>query len=181
MHGKAYSILMAIVLGWCGGAQATILFSSDTGTELLGSWEAVGFTSLESLTSAAFGPLLPDGNSNIGLRKENALIEFGTFGVGSPDNPFEAIPIPGVDTLFADYSGTFNNNVSGTDVYFLFSNLQTTAGVDGTFTGNFCFSTDPTACALSVPEPATLALTALGLLAAGIGRATNKQARRKGN
>jgi hypothetical protein len=105
----------------------------------------------------------------MGLRKQSSLIEFDTFHIGMPDNPFQAIPIPAIDTVFADFAGSFNNNPSHTDVSFLFSNLQTTAGIDGIFTGDFCSSTDAAFCqaAANVPEPATLALP--GIAFAGLG------------
>ena len=64
-------------------------------------------------------------------------------------------------------SGVYNNNDSGTNVYWLFSNLRDTGGTDGTFTGDFCFSTDQDFCqsGTQVSEPATLALLGIGLLA----------------
>lgn len=169
---RKWSAISALMLGTAGSAQATIVFTSDTATQLTGSWLAVGETALEFLAASSFAPLLPNGNPDIGLQKTATNILFGTNLLGSPNNPFQNLAVPAVDSVFPDFSGTFSNNPSSTQVFFLFSGLSATAGSTGTFEGDFCFSTSRTGCVAvtNVPEPSSLALIGLALAGVGVAR-----------
>lgn len=157
-------LVFALMLGWAGSSQAVIMFTTDTNTDLIGTWLVTGNAPGELLASVSFAPLLPDANPLIALLRGATTLRFGADGVGLPNNPFESVPVPLVATLIPDLSGTFNNNPTDTDVFFLFSNLQDTGGAaDGTFTGDFCFSVNAASCGVTVPTPVTLALVGVGL------------------
>ncbi len=158
MKTKILGILVAGLLAGPFAAQAEVTISTDTTTDLVGTFSVTG-TSVESATPTAF---------NFGLsfclpvsvsRGTTAIA--GLQCAGAPDDPRARLP----DVLLGPQTaGSFSGSTStlaGSAVptfYFRYSDLQDTGGFGGTFTGAFCFSRSATACAASTPEaePATL-------------------------
>ncbi len=155
-------------------AQAAIIFSIDTSTDLIGSFSLVGNETDQVTPPGPFALMPFDAGhaSLIGRRdlQDTPTVDFfGSQFAGNPNTPaFPNTPVPSSFTTFADVAGDYLNSTSnfpnGPAVYFLLSHLQDTGGPEGTFSGDFCFSTNAATCAASsTPEPGTLALLGLGL------------------
>ena len=139
-------------------AQAAITFSTDTATDLVGTFSVTG-TGVDSATPSVFSFGLSFCMPVRASRDTTAAV--GLQGTGTPDNPGVRLHniLAGPQTAGA-VSGT-TSSLAGSTVptfYFAFSDLQDTGGAGGTFSGSFCFSRSPTGCALSEPEPETASL-----------------------
>jgi hypothetical protein len=172
------AIVAMLVLGSWGwsSATATITITTDSSSELTGSFSALsGDADFETASISTFGidhQLLPGIDLNrlvlgrLDVNGTRSLI-FQTEGRGVPDDPrfFFSISLPDTASrTFADVSGMYNNNVSSTAVYFLFSSLADSGGDFGSFSGNFSFSTSPLS---PIPEPEIYAMMLAGLGALG--------------
>ena len=133
-------------------AQATVVFSTDTATDLVGTFSVTG-TSVEAATPGVF---------NFGLSfcmpvrvSRGTTAAAGLQCAGTPDDPRVSLQniLAGAQTS-GSVSG-MTSSLAGSAVqpfYFRFSELQDTGGSAGTFSGAFCFSRSATGCAASAPE-----------------------------
>jgi len=156
MKSKIPGLLMAGLLA--GTAQATINITTDTATDLVGTFSVTG-TSVESATPSAFNFGLSFCMPVRASRSTTATV--GLQCAGSPDNAEAGLQVLAGPQTADSVSGT-TSSLAGNAVapfYFLFSDLQDTGGTDGTFSGAFCFSRSSTGCTLSVPEPESATLS----------------------
>jgi hypothetical protein len=139
-------------------AQAAVTFSTDTATDLVGTFSVTG-TSTEFAVPGVF---------DFGLSfclpvraSRGATATVGLQCAGSPDNPRVSLQdVQAGPRSGSPVSGSTSSLGGGAvpTFHFHFSDLQDTGGASGTFSGSFCFSRSPTGCASSVPEEsATLA------------------------
>ena len=139
-------------------AQAAVTFSTDTATDLVGTFSVTG-TAVDSAAPSVFSFGLSFCMPVRASRDTTAAV--GLQCAGTPDNPGVSLQniLAGPQTA-GSVSGT-TSSLAGSTVptfYFAFSDLQDTGGAGGTFSGSFCFSRSPTGCALSEPEPETASL-----------------------
>jgi hypothetical protein len=154
MKSKIPGLLIVGLLAGPIAAQATVNFSTDTATDLVGTFSVTG-TSVDAATPSVF-----DFGSSFCMPVRASRSTTATVGLqcaGSPDNPRAGLQVlAGSQT--ADSVSGMTSSLAGSAVptfYFLFSELQDTGGTDGTFSGAFCFSRSSTGCT-SVPKSATL-------------------------
>jgi len=134
-------------------AQAAVTFSTDTQTDLVGTFSVTG-TSVESTTPSVF---------DFGLSfcmpvraSRGTTASAGLQCAGSPDDPHVSLPniLAGPRTASSISGAT--DALAGTGVsgfVFSFSDLRDTGGADGTFSGSFCFSRRPAGCPSFEPAP----------------------------
>ena len=158
MTSKIPGFLVAGLLAGPITGQAAVTISTDTATDLVGTFSVTG-TSVEIATPSAF---------NFGLsfclpvsvsRGTTAIA--GLQCAGAPDDPraklFDVLVGPQTAGSISGSTSMLAGNAVPT-FYFRYWDLQDTGGFGGTFSGAFCFSRSPTGCAASAPEadPATL-------------------------
>lgn len=147
-----------LIVGLLAGpitAQATVTFSTDTATDLVGTFSVTG-TSVDSATPSVFDFGLSFCMPVRATRGTTATV--GLQCAGSPDNPGVSVQVLAGPQSPGSVSG-MTSSLAGSAVptfYFRFSDLQDTGGAEGTFSGAFCFSRSSTGCTSAVPEPATL-------------------------
>ncbi|HET7204851.1 MAG TPA: PxKF domain-containing protein [Steroidobacteraceae bacterium] len=158
MTSKIPGLLAMGLLAGPIAAEAAVTFSTDTTTDLVGTFSVTG-TSVEAATPSAFHFGLPFCLPVRVSRGTTAIV--GLQCSGAPDDPRARLP----DILIGPQA---SGSVSGTTsalagsavptFYFRYSDLQDTGGSGGTFSGAFCFSRSENGCAASVPEadPATV-------------------------
>jgi hypothetical protein len=154
MKAKISGLLIVGLLAGPLTAQATVTISTDTATELVGTFSVTG-TSVDAATPSVFDFGLSFCTPVRATRSTTATI--GLQCAGSPDNPGVSLQVLAGPQDSGSVSG-MTSSLAGSAVptfYFLFSDLQDTGGTDGTFSGTFCFSRSPAGCTLVV-EPATL-------------------------
>ena len=133
-------------------AYSAINISMDTPTDLVGTFSTTG-TNVEAATPSAF-----DFGLSFCLPVRVSRATTATAGLqcaGSPDNPGVSFAVGGSQTP-GPISG-MTTSLAGSSVptfYFRFYDLHDTGGTNGTFSGAFCFSRNPSGC--TVAEPATL-------------------------
>jgi hypothetical protein len=134
---------------------AAWVITTNTATELTGSFESDSFAGNFRVRDTAFSGGLPGSipSQSIGYNlQSDANFEpdrafFQTTADGNPDNP-EVICF--VDQACGSLFGSYNNNVIGETVDFAITDLVYVSVPDGsTFTGNFSFTVS------EVPLPAT--------------------------
>jgi hypothetical protein len=157
MRAKIPGLLIVGLLAGPITAQATVTISTDTATDLVGTFSVTG-TSVDAATPSAFDFGASFCTPVRATRSTTATV--GLQCAGSPDNPAVSLQVLAGPQSSGSVSGT-TSALAGSTVptfYFLFSDLQDTGGTDGTFSGAFCFSRSPTGCtsAAPAPEPATL-------------------------
>lgn len=180
MRTTAAGLLAAGLLLVSTAQGASITFSTDTGTTLRGSFSISGAGLIEKV--ADHFNLLPVSASALSVYRGRNL-------VGQSPGDLPALlgfltPQPGIGSIetqreylygsdpqewgpFSGYylnslPGVFGNDYPGPTIHVVYSNWRDSGGVDGTFSGEFCFSTSEGECS-QVPEPGTLALLGLGL------------------
>ena len=165
MARVVFTLLIALIAN--PALATTLTIDTDTSTELRGSFEATDAGGLFPV--GAFGSLLPTGDGRLFLSRREGNPTFGTLAPGNPDFAvFQEIQNDN-PRVFSDLSGMFNNNPSGTTVYFLFYDLADTGGFIGSFTGKFAYSTlgPPSPSPVPLPAAAWFMLTGLiGLFSA---------------
>lgn len=149
-----------LALGLLAGsipAHASVSFSTDTATDLVGTFSLTG-TSVESAVPSTF-----DFGVSFCMPVRASRGTSATVGLqcsGSPDSPRASMQVLAGPNATGSVSGTTTSLVGSSvpTFYFRFSGLQDTGGTGGTFSGAFCFSRNPTGCGSSDPaaEPATL-------------------------
>lgn len=155
------SIPGLLLMGLMAGpitAQATVTFSTDTATDLVGTFSVTG-TSVDSATPSAFDFGLSFCRPVRATRGTTATV--GLQCAGAPDNPGTSVPVHAGPQDPASVSG-MTSSLAGTAVptfHFAFSDMHDTGGSDGTFSGTFCFSRSSTGCASLVPEPEAATLS----------------------
>ena len=152
MNSKIAALLALGMLTAPFAARAAIDFSTDTTTDLVGTFTVTG-TTVEDATPSAF---------NFGLSfclpvrvSRGTSATAGLQCAGSSDDPRAGFTVGGAQTA-GSVSG-MTSVLAGTSVptfYFRFYDLADTGGASGTFSGAFCFSRNPTGC--TAAEPATL-------------------------
>jgi len=152
--------LLILLLASSLGAQAAIIIETDTATDFNGTFSFQGNQPTQTATASNFVGLLPVSDGIFGLRDPDFGVVFGTDGLGIPDEPFIFTEL-GSSVL--DLSGSFfnGNNGNGTLVFFLLSDIVNEAGSDGTFSGNFAFSTTAVN-PVPLPAAAWLFISAMG-------------------
>ncbi len=140
-------------------AHATVNFTTDTATDLVGTFSVTG-TAVDSAVPSVFNFGLSYCAPVRASRGMTATVALQC--AGTPDDPRATLQniLAG-----AQSSGSVSGAVSslaGSAVpafYFAYANLHDTGGAGGTFSGSFCFSRSSTACPSSRPDPqpATLA------------------------
>ncbi len=178
LHIMLASLILTVM---AGQANATIIFTTDTSTDLIGTASATGDSGRILLRPSAFASFLPGlagSNPDIFLDRSEFSVSFGTFNIGLPDNPINVFRLGDDAQAFDNFSGIFRNNVGiggpggRRDVFFLFTNMMDTGGDDGTFSGNFAFSTTGPIIPnpIAVPESSTFGLLCLSLVGLGFVR-----------
>jgi hypothetical protein len=134
-------------------AQAAVTFSTDTQTDLVGTFSVTG-TSVESATPGEF---------DFGLSfcmpvrvSRGTTASAGLQCAGSPDDPRVSLPNVLGDPQTASSISGATDGLAGTGVpsfSFSFSDLRDTGGAGGTFSGSFCFSRRPAGCPSFEPAP----------------------------
>jgi hypothetical protein len=145
-----------LIVGLLAGpitAQSAVNFSTDTATELIGTF-SVTATAVDSAAPSVF-----DFGAAFCMPVRASRSTMATVGLqcaGAPDDPAVSVP----DVLAGPHNVSsvsgMTSSLAGSAVpafYFVFSDLQDTGGAGGTFSGAFCFSRSPTGCTASIPEP----------------------------
>lgn len=150
-----------LIVGLLAGpitAQAAVTFSTDTATDLIGTFSVTG-TSVESATPSVFNFGLSFCMPVRATRSTTATV--GLQCAGSPDSPGVSLQVLAGPQGSGPVSGTTSSLAGGAvpTFYFVFSDLRDTGGTDGTFSGAFCFSRNSTGCTASVPEPEAATLS----------------------
>ena len=157
---------------WSGPSSASVIFSIDSDQTLKGtfSFSGLGFERTE-FTNFSFVPTpvttCRDFSSTLVVERSVSRASIASrFGFGcipsSEPSRFREVSDGGFAGL--DSEGTYAAG-TGEVFNFQYSGFEDTGGQGGTFSGEFCFSSDLAAC--SVPEPTTTALLALGLFVGG--------------
>lgn len=152
MRSKIPGLLIAVLLAVPMTTWAAVTFSTDTATDLVGTFSVTG-TSVDSATPSVFDFGLSFCMPVRATRSTTATV--GLQCTGSPDNPGVGLQVLAGPQSPGSVSGS-TSALAGSAVptfHFLFSDLQDTGGADGTFSGSFCFSRSPTGCASVAPEP----------------------------
>jgi hypothetical protein len=142
------SLALGLLIGQPAQASVVVSTSVDTTTDLIGTFSIDGSSGPAWFLPSAFA-LLPATNSS-GCTKPGQLIGYriiaGTAAFGGAcsavpdDNPFLLFSYTTSAQTFADLSGTFDANSTGTSVFFRMWNLRDSGdGLAGTFSGAFCF------------------------------------------
>lgn len=158
MKSKIPGLLIVGLLAGPITAQATVTFSTDTATDLVGTFSVTG-TSVDSATPSAFDFGLSYCMPVRATRSTTATI--GLQCAGTPDNPGVSYQVLAGPQSHGSVSGT-TSSLAGSAVptfYFAFSDLQDTGGADGTSSGTFCFSRSSTGCGSYAPEPEAATLS----------------------
>ena len=147
---------------------ATLTITTDSESMLSGSFLATGDDLLVEPTFGLNFQSLPGSSSNSSIAVERDDIPpvtpdyielyFGTQLSGTPDWPkfTTNIATDGDPLSFGDVSGSYQSR-GGETVNFLFTSLHDSGGLNGTFSGNFVFTT-------AVPLPPTILLFMSGLI-----------------
>jgi len=150
-------LLIAGLLSGPITAQAAVTFTTDTATDLVGTFTVSG-TSVASAAPSGFDFGLSFCQPVRATRGTTASV--GLQCAGAPDSPDVSVQVIAGPQSPASVSGT-TSFLAGSTVptfYFAFSDMHDTGGADGTFSGSFCFSRNPTTCAVPAPEPEAAAL-----------------------
>ena len=134
-------------------AHATVNFTTDTATDLVGTFSVTG-TAVDSAVPSVFNFGLSFCAPVRASRGTTATVALQC--AGTPDDPRATLQniLAG-----AQSSGPVSGAVSslaGSAVpafYFTYANLDDTGGAGGTFSGSFCFSRSSTGCPSSRPDP----------------------------
>lgn len=158
MKSKVAGLLIVGLLAGPVTAQAAVTFTTDTPTDLVGTFTVTG-TAVVSATPTAFDFGLSFCMPVRATRGTNATV--GLQCSGAPDDPGVTRQVLAGAQSFGPVGG-MTSSLAGSAVptfYFAFSNMQDTGGTDGTFSGSFCFSRSPTGCASFAPEPEAATLS----------------------
>jgi hypothetical protein len=136
-----------------------ITFSTDTSTDVAGSFAVCG--GYWTTVGPTIFPWLPNDSPYFWLGRDtnsdDYIVFFGTAASGaSPNDPQFLAPMPTFEQRFADMIGMYSDPTgdgTGPDVYWRYYDFKDTGGPEGTFTGNFCFSTGAATCATPSPVP----------------------------
>ena len=171
---KALVAICALSI-WSGTSSASIIYSVDSDETLKGTFSLSGFDNeyTTEFTNFSFVPspvttCLDLSSTFLVSRfqlRTNIASAFG-FGCAPSSDPtkFREVSPAGFSGL--DSEGTYTA-ATGEVFNFQYLDFEDTGGQEGTFSGEFCFSSDLAACAVAVAEPTTTALLALGLFGAG--------------
>lgn len=152
MKSKIPGWLIAVLLAGPITTQAAVTFSTDTATDLVGTFSVTG-TSVDSATPTVFDFGLSFCLPVRATRGTTANV--GLQCAGAPDDPRVGLQVLTGPQSPGSVSG-MTSSLAGTSVptfYFSFSDLQDTGGAGGTFSGRFCFSRSPTNCGSYAAEP----------------------------
>jgi len=159
------TLLVAVTITLIGSHRAfagSIIFDSDTPTELVGSFSASEDEYIE--LSTVFFRSLPrlddDSDQALSAGRAPPFVYFGSLRSGVDDDPF-FIEFAASSFSFSELLGAYANSPTGQRVVFRFFDLSESSGEeDGTFSGKFSFRLAPA----SVPDSGmTLPLLGLGL------------------
>ncbi|MGB5101944.1 MAG: PxKF domain-containing protein [Steroidobacteraceae bacterium] len=150
-----------LIVGLLSGpitAQAAVAFTTDTETDLVGTFSVSG-TSVASAAPSIFDFGLSFCQPVRATRGTTASV--GLQCAGAPDYPGVSVQVTAGPQSPASVSGTISSLAGSTvpTFYFAFSDMHDTGGADGTFSGAFCFSRGSTGCASFVPEPEVATLS----------------------
>lgn len=158
MKSKIMGLLTMGMLAGPIAAQAAVTFSTDTATDLVGTFSVTG-TSVDSAVPSTF---------DFGLSfctpvrvSRGTTATAGLQCAGAPDDPRVTLQGTLASPQSSDPVSGTTDTLAGSTVptfYYAFSDLQDTGGAGGTFSGSFCFSRSPTGCPSFVPEPAPATL-----------------------
>ena len=171
---KALVAICALSI-WSGTSSASIIFTVDSDETLKGIFSLSGldFEYSTEFTNFSFVPspvttCLDLSSTLLVSRSVSRASIASRFGFGcipsSEPSRFIEVSLAGFSGL--DSEGTYAAG-TGEVFNFQYSGFEDTGGQEGTFSGEFCFSSDLAACAVAVAEPTTAALLALGLFGAG--------------
>lgn len=181
---RSLVLLAAIMLGGNSAVAGSIIFSTDTPTTLRGSFSVTGTDYVERLADNF--QLLPEAAGSLHVYRGRTIEGVGPSGL--PAFLAFLTPKPGIGSIqtqreeiyefaaqdFGPHAGYYLNSLPpdfinlidypGPVIHVLFSNWHDTGGVDGTFSGSFCFSTSESECS-TIPEPSGIAVLGSGVAA----------------